>query len=113
MSTLTIGGWCKPDNAQRSTPLGQFHFEIGGSNHRLLEEAEESLQDGGQREMLIDVDLDELHLVAPDDCGPLMDCFFRVYLSSRERRGQFHLVGHRASDGSLVYTNAVLIDQLS
>jgi hypothetical protein len=34
----------------------------------------------------------------------------RVYLSAE--RGQFHLVGHRASDGSLIYTNAVLIDQL-
>ncbi|UVE18959.1 hypothetical protein NVV93_06105 [Pseudomonas sp. LS44] len=113
MSTLTIEGWCKPDNALRSQPMGQFHFEIGGSNHQRLEQAEERLQESGNKELTIDADLSELHLVPPDDCGPLSDCHFRVYLSTTEHRGQFHLVGHRASDGSLVYTNAVLIDQLS
>ena len=34
------------------------------------------------------------------------DPMFRVYLGGVEHRGQFHLVGHRASDGSLIYTNA-------
>ncbi|SER98144.1 hypothetical protein SAMN04244573_04687, partial [Azotobacter beijerinckii] len=29
-----------------------------------------------------------------------------------ERLRQFHLVGHRASDGSLIYSNALLIDAL-
>ncbi|MCY1287413.1 hypothetical protein D9M68_368740 [compost metagenome] len=113
MSTLTIEGWCKPDNALRSTPLGEFHFEIGGSNHLRLEQAEERLQDSHEKEAMVDADMAELHLVPPEDCGPLTDCRFRVYLSTQEQRGQFHLVGHRASDGSLVYTNAVLIDQLS
>ncbi|MDD0842828.1 hypothetical protein [Pseudomonas sp. Gutcm_11s] len=113
MSSLTIEGWCKPDNAQRSTPLGGFHFYIGGDNHLRLEEAEASLQERHEQEMMIDADLADLQLVPPDDCGPLSDCRFRVYLSAQEGRGQFHLVGHRASDGSLIYTNAVLIDQLS
>ncbi len=113
MSTLTIEGWCKPDNAQRSTPLGGFRFYVGGSNHLRLEEAEVMLQKNNQQETMIDADLDELKLVPPEDCGPLSDCRFRVYLSAQEGRGQFHLVGRRASDGSLVYTNAVLIDQLS
>ncbi|CAD5202420.1 hypothetical protein [Pseudomonas sp. FEN] len=40
------------------------------------------------------------------------DSQFRVYLSARDQRGQLHLVGHRESDGSLVYSNAVMIDQL-
>jgi hypothetical protein len=30
-------------------------------------------------------------------------------LRAKDQRGQFHLVGHRASDGSLIYTNALLI----
>jgi len=51
-------------------------------------------------------------LVTPQECGPLSDCRLRVYLSAGDERGQFHLVGHRASDGSLIYTNAVMIDQL-
>jgi len=53
-----------------------------------------------------------MELITPEECGPLSDCQLRVYLSAGDQRGQFHLVGHRASDGSLIYTNAVMIDQL-
>jgi len=49
-------------------------------------------------------------LKLPEGYGPLSDCQMRVYIHNE--RGQFHLVGHRASDGSLIYSNAVLIDQL-
>ncbi|MCY1558702.1 hypothetical protein D9M68_956600 [compost metagenome] len=52
-----------------------------------------------------------MELSTPEECGPLSDIQWRVYLDADER-GQFHLVGHRASDGGLVYTNAVMIDQL-
>ncbi|POA17870.1 hypothetical protein C1886_19770 [Pseudomonas sp. FW300-N1A1] len=41
----------------------------------------------------------------PQGNKPLADCQMRVYLHCE--RGQFHLVGHRASDGSLIYSNAV------
>ncbi|AGZ35391.1 hypothetical protein C4Q28_13720 [Pseudomonas sp. SWI6] len=112
MSTLTIEGWCKRDPTQKSTPLGEIHFDIQGANHRRLEQAEEYLQQSHETETMVDVDLASMNLVLPPGCGPLADCRLRVYLSE-EQRGQFHLVGHRASDGSLIYSNAVLIAQLS
>ncbi|AYC33728.1 hypothetical protein D3880_15805 [Pseudomonas cavernae] len=111
MATLTIEGWCKTSDDQKSTPLGEFHFQVIGDNHLRLEEAEEQLQKTHERETMVDVDTTTLELITPEECGPLSDCKFRVYL--RDERGQFHLVGHRASDGSLIYTNAVLIDQLT
>jgi hypothetical protein len=111
MSTLTIEGWCKITGDQKSTPVGDIHFEIEGSVHRRLEEAEEYLQKSDGSEVMVDVDMTSLNLILPPGYGPLSDCQIRVYL--HEERGQFHLVGHRASDGSLIYTNAVLIAQLS
>lgn len=112
MSTLTIEGWCKRDAAQKSTPVGDIHFDIQGPTHRLLEQAEEYLQQSHEAETMVDVDMDTMNLVLPEGYGPLVDCRLRVYLS-QEQRGQFHLVGHRAIDGSLIYSNAVLIAQLS
>lgn len=122
MSTLTIEGWCKGDGEQRSTPIGDIHFDILGANHRRLEQAEEQLQASQApeaiveanhtREAMVEVDMAALNLVLPEGYGPLADCRFRVYLDE-DQRGQFHLVGHRATDGSLIYTNAVLIAQLS
>ena len=92
--------------------MGLIHFYIGGDQRVKLEQAEERLQRSGAAEELLDVDLATLELVTPPECGPLSDCQLRVYLRKEDQRGQFHLVGHRASDGSLIYTNAVLIDAL-
>ncbi|BCX70558.1 hypothetical protein [Pseudomonas izuensis] len=110
MSALTIEGWCKTSPDQKSTPTGEIHFYVDGPLHRRLEEAEERLQTTHEREAMVDVDMSTLDLTLPGDYAPLSDCQMRVYL--HHERGQFHLVGHRASDGSLIYTNAVLIDQL-
>ena len=112
MNTLTIKGWCKPSGAERSTPIGNIHFHVNESDHLRLEEAEERLQETHEPEAMVDVDMSTMDLITPDECGPLSDCQLRVYLSADDERGQFHLVGHRASDGSLIYTNAVMIDQL-
>ncbi|TDF84391.1 hypothetical protein [Pseudomonas sp. H9] len=112
MSTLTIEGWCKSDGDRRSTPVGDIHFDIQGATHRRLEQAEESLQASRAPEAMVDVDMATLNLVLPEGYGPLADCKLRVYLDE-DQRGQFHLVGHRATDHSLIYTNAVLIAQLS
>ncbi|WP_339462252.1 hypothetical protein [Pseudomonas sp. EA_105y_Pfl2_R69] len=112
MNTLTIEGWCKPNPAQKSTPMGQIQFHLSESDHLRLEQAEERLQQTHEPEVMVDVDMDALELSTPPECGPLSDCRFRVYLSTGDQRGQFHLVGHRASDGSLIYTNAVMVDQL-
>ncbi len=111
MNTLSIEGWCKPAGAQKSTPIGLFHFRVSEPDHLRLEQAEERLQASGEAETMVDVDISTLELEPPQECGPLSDCQMRVYLDA-DKRGQFHLVGHRQSDGSLVYTNAVMVDQL-
>ncbi len=111
MNTLTIEGWCKASGANKSAPIGQFHFHVSEPDHLRLEQVEERLQQTHEPEATIDVDMSSMDLVTPEECGPLFDCQWRVYLDA-DQRGQFHLVGHRSSDGSLVYTNAVMIDQL-
>ncbi|MEK1907051.1 MAG: hypothetical protein AAAB13_14840 [Pseudomonas sp.] len=111
MSSFSIEGWCKT-GTEKSTPTGMIDFYLDGVYHQHLERAEEHLQKTHEREALVDVDMETLELKLPEDCGPLSDCKLRVYLRPSDQRGQFHLVGHRASDGSLIYTNAVLIDQL-
>ncbi|WP_030132684.1 hypothetical protein [Pseudomonas sp. QTF5] len=110
MSTLTIEGWCKPSPDQKSIPTGEIHFYVDGPLHLRLEQAEERLQKTHEPEAMVDVDMSSMDLILPEGYGPLSDCQMRVYL--QHTRGQFHLVGHRASDGSLIYSNAVLIDQL-
>lgn len=112
MSTLTIEGWCKRSSEQKSMPVGDIHFDIQGTTHTSLEKAEERLQSSHEPETMLDVDIASLNLVMPEGYGPLADCKLRVYLDE-DQRGQFHLVGHQASDGSLIYSNAVLIAQLS
>ena len=112
MNTLTIKSWCKPRGAERSIPMGDLHFHVNNADHLLLEEAEERLQKTHEPEMMIDADMEHMELVTPSECGSLSDLQFRVFLSKDDDRGLFHLVGHRESDGSLVYTNTVMIDQL-
>ena len=106
MSTLTIEGWCKANGAQKSTPVGEIHFYVDGPLHLRLEEAEERLQKTQEREAMVDVDMSSLELIIPEGYGPLSDCQMRVYL--QHGRGQFHLIGHRASDGSLIYSLSLI-----
>src|SRR3989344_421502 len=111
MSDLTLEGRWKPSADQKSEPIGEIRFYVDGPLHLRLEEAEERLQKTpGLKEVMVDVDMDTLNLDLPEGYGPLSVCQMRVYL--HYERGQFHLVGHRASDGSLIYSNVVLIDQL-
>lgn len=122
MNTLSIEGWCKRSDDEKSTPVGIIQFYVNEPTHLLLEKAEERLSKARdahetagsppETEVMVDVDLDTLELVMPEGYGPLSDCQLRVYLGGEGPRGQFHLVGHLASDGSLIYSNAVMIDQL-
>ena len=124
MNTLSIEGWCKRSDDEKSTPVGYIQFYVSEPTHLLLEEASEHLnrakdvheEEGSVRSqenaVMVDVDMATLDLVLPEGCGPLSDCQFRVYLGGEDQRGQFHLVGHRESDGSMIYSNAVMIDQL-
>jgi hypothetical protein len=109
MSSFSIEGWCKTGTTQKSTPVEQIHFYLSGNDRLRLEQAEEHLQQSHAPEVMLDVDMATLDLQVPPDYGPLSDCQLRVYLRAEDQRGQFHLVGHRASDGSLIYTNALLI----
>lgn len=124
MNTLSIEGWCKRSDDEKSTPVGYIQFYVSEPTHLLLEKAAERLnkakdmheEEGSVRSeenaVMVDVDMATLDLVLPEGYGPLSDCQFRVYLGGEDQRGQFHLVGHRASDGSMIYSNAVMIDQL-
>lgn len=112
MNSLTIEGWCKGRGDSKSSPMGTFSFHLDEAQHLRLEEAEERLEGSAETQIMLDVDMRDIELTTPDECGPLSDCQLRVYRGGEQSRGQFHLVGHRASDGSLVYTNAVMVDQL-
>lgn len=112
MNTMTIEGWCKPEGAKKSTPIEFLHFRISEECHLQLEDVEEELQRTHAPEKYVDIDMDNMELETSKDCGPLSDCQLRVYLDKADHRAQFHLVGHRASDGSLIYSNAVMVDML-
>lgn len=112
MNNVTAEGWCKGIGAAKSSPMGTFSFHLNEAHHRRLEEAEERLAKTDETEIMVEVEAEEIELSTPPECGPLSDCKIRVYRGGEDMRGQFHLVGHRASDGSLVYTNAVMVDQL-
>ncbi|CAA0094756.1 Uncharacterised protein [BD1-7 clade bacterium] len=112
MDTLTIEAWCKPGADSQSIPVGLMKFTVDEQYHLALEEAEQQLEDSGDSEAFVDVDLMDLDLSTSGECGSLADCQFRVYLGGMDKRGQFHLVGHRSSDGTLVYSNAVMVESL-
>lgn len=112
MSSFSIEGWCKSPGAKHSIPIEHIEFYLNGDDHLHLEQAEEHLQQSHEKEIMVAVNLATLDLHMPVGYGPLADCKLRVYLRKDDQRGQFHLVGHRFNDGSLIYSNAVLIDQL-
>ncbi len=92
--------------------LEDIHLRVSEDCHLLLEQVADDLMRNREREALLDVDIRELELDMPRECGPLEDCQLRVYISPWDERSHFHLVGHRAADHSLVYSNAVMVDQL-
>ncbi len=112
MNTVTLDGWCKPNDASHPIRVELIHFHLNEEQHRRLEQAEEELHQTRASEKLIDVDTDSLELSVSDDCGPIEACQLRVYLHPVDQRGHFHLVGRRVGDHSLVYTNAIMVDQL-
>ena len=112
MNTLTIEGWKKAQRTSKAVPVEMIHFRVNEHYHLLLEQAEEALLENGQNEMLIDIDISTMELKTSKDCGNLTDCQLRVYLSKENQRGHFHLVGRSISDGSLIYSNAIMVDQL-
>ena len=112
MSTMNIEGWCKTNQNHKPLPLKNIHFHINEKDIINFEEAEEYLQTHEKSYMMIQANMKSLELEMPKGFGKLSDCCYRVYLNRSNNKGYVHLVGHRASDGSLVYSNALLIEQL-
>ena len=110
MNTLDLDAWCKESPNDHAKPWGEIHFRINDQTHLAMERAEEQLQDEQIPEVLIPIEMADMELNTPE--GGLDDCQMRVYLNARTGRGHFHLVGHRPSDHALVYSNAVMVDQL-
>ena len=112
MNTLRLEGWCKAEESTTACPVEHIHFHVDEISRRLLEQAEEDLQHSADNECFIPVNPQTLELETSPDCGELTECQFRVYLRPMDQRGQFHLVAHQLQDHNLVYTNAVMVDQL-
>ena len=112
MNTMTLDCWRRAEGAESSAPVGKISFRVSETAHLQLEQAEEDLRDTPKQDYMLSMDLADMELEPPVDCGPLSDCQLRVYLRNDDLRGQFHLVGHSARDGSLIYSNAVMVDQL-
>lgn len=110
MNTLDLDAWCRTDQADASEPWGDIHFRVSESAHLAMEKAEEQLLSDSAEEIFIPVNMSDMELNTPE--GGLEDCKMRVFLSPKTERGFFHLVGHRPSDHALIYSNAVMVDQL-
>ncbi|NIB42825.1 hypothetical protein HBA55_24675 [Pseudomaricurvus alkylphenolicus] len=112
MNTIELDCWHKEAGATQSTPVGMISFRVSESTHLELEKAEEELKTHPHDDLMLEVDPRQMEMQTPREIGLLSDCQLRVYLHKDDLRGHFHLVGHRAADGSLVYSNAVMVDQL-
>jgi len=112
MNTMDLSAWYKPEGGNHSEELGTIHFRIDDQSHLLMEQAEEELLETHAAEKFLPIDMSHMELQMPDASETLEDCQLRVVISRQSGRGQFHIVGHRASDHSLIYSNAVMVDQL-
>ncbi len=112
MNTLSIEGWRKPNASAKSIPIGELHFRVHEKYHLLMEQAEQDMAESHAPETFIDVDINTMELEAPQECGDLTNCRFRVYLNPIDHRGHFHLVAESTLDHSMIYSNAVMVDQL-
>ncbi len=113
MNTFTIESWCKPAGAEKSVPMGLISFRVGEDYRLQMESIEDRLAaNDDETQADIKVKLSSLELKTPEDCGELADASFHVFVHKHEHRGHFFLKGHRATDDALIYSNAVLVDEL-
>lgn len=111
MNTMSLESWCKPKGFEQSIASGVIGLRINDDYHLTLEQEAARLEKEGIREKLIPIETGELEMTLPSELGEISDCSLRLYLDE-EHRGHFHLVAHRASDDALIYTNAVMVEQL-
>lgn len=112
MNTFTIESWCKPPGAEKSSPMGLISFRVGEDYRLQMESLEERLAANDETQADISVRMSTLELKTPDECGELSDAQFHVFVKKHDKRGHFFLKGHRKSDDALIYSNAVMVDEL-
>jgi hypothetical protein len=106
---LTLDTWYKPKRARQSEAIGITRLAIDEAQYRRLEQAELELKQSARQEMFLDLEQGDIDLQPPEGYGALADCKLRLYLRDADDSGHFHLVGRRAQDDALVYTNSVLV----
>jgi hypothetical protein len=111
MNTFELEGWQKHSKHDQSEPFGLISFHVGEQAHLKLERLEESLQEKGQHETYVD-SMYDISVDSTEDITDVDEWKVRLFLSRDDQRGMFHLVGHRSKDGSIVYSNSVMVDQL-
>lgn len=112
MNTFELEGWHKSQGHNKSEPIGLIRFRVSENAHLKLERLEETLLHEGKSEAYIPVEND-IEIETPAEVDHVNQWKVRVFLSRNEDpRGMFHLVGEQSKDGSLVYSNSVMVDQL-
>ena len=106
---LSLEAWEESSKSDQSEEVGTIRLEIGDREFRSLERMENELKQSENREAFLNVSPQTLSLQTPGHCGPLSDCKIRVYLREEDDTGHFHLVGRRAENDALIYTNAVMV----
>ena len=109
MHPFEIESHIKPEGAERSEDAGLVRFALPDAVYHRLEELEEELIESDRKETFIDVDPTALKLELPPEVPALRDCKLRLYVKSSDNKGHFHIVGHRASDGALFYSNSIMV----
>lgn len=113
MFPLTTDCYLKKTGDNDSQIIGKVKFHVSEADHRRLENAEAALQESGDDEIMLAISAEDIELQLPEAVGRLSDCQVRVYLNKQEDRGFFHIVGHRKSDGGLIYSDAIMIDYVT
>lgn len=106
---LILETWHKPKQAKHSEEIGITRLHIDENQYRRLEQAELELKQSDCQEAFLDLEEEDIDLQPPQGFGALADCKIRLYLREADDSGHFHLVGRRAQDDALIYTNSVLV----
>ena len=105
---LSLDTYCKTEG-RPSREIGRSTVEVSAGGFRALESLEEKLRASEQQELYADADEASITLELPEAIDSLTDCQVRVFLGGEEQAAHFHLVGREANEGSLVYTNPVMV----
>lgn len=106
---LSLETFCKGADEQSSNEIGRSAVTVSADSYRKLEALEQQLRESDQQELFADIHDTAIDVETPDAVDQLRQCKVRLYLDGEQQAAHFHLVGHRADDNSLIYTNPVLV----